>query len=202
MSTADLTRHPYLVGKGFAAQVTLVTRAGGVYRRRNGKEFPIGNRIFLPICDRKGHVFSGQLIDAAGRKLFLPGGKVRGGFFGIRRYLHFPEEVWLCEGYSTGLSVLGALNQTVSRDKTVAVCFSAGNIPVVAKQFREHFPQVKCFVVADHDRSRAGEKAARKAGLSWWMPPNEGMDANDFEQAGGDLVTALHNLRMGQTRMI
>jgi hypothetical protein len=72
----------------------------------------------------------------------------------------------------------------------VVVCFSAGNIPVVAAQYRSGF------VVADHDESRAGEKAAVKTGLPWWMPPEIG-DANDFHLARGirPLADALNGLR-------
>jgi putative DNA primase/helicase len=60
----------------------------------------------------------------------------------------------------------------------VIVCFSAGNLELVA----EYFPMA--LVCADNDQSRTGEKVARATGLEWRMPPEFG-DFNDMHQKHG-----------------
>ena len=39
-------------------------------------------------------------------------------------------------------------------------------------------------MIADHDTGGAGERAAKKTGKPYWVPPEVG-DANDFHQAHG-----------------
>ena len=75
------------------------------------------------------------------------------------------------------------------------VCFSAGNIPVVADWTRPKTRRSRIMVIADNDASGAGERAAKKTGFRYWMPPVVGMDANDWHNTGNDLASELYNLR-------
>lgn len=84
------------------------------------------------------------------------------------------SEKWLCEGFSTGLSLRHAL-RSVGIHAAVVICFSAGNMAQVADQI-----QGRRFVFADHDSSKTGEKAAIATGLPWTMADQEGFDANDL----------------------
>src|SRR3546814_7594504 len=79
--------------------------------------------------------------------------------------------LWHCEGYATALSIQAALKRLYRR-ASVVVCFSASNLAHVAKSLGGR-------VVADHDESGTGERAARETGLQWCMPPDVGTDAND-----------------------
>ena len=80
----------YLIRKGVGEERTpygivarnrqLVTARNEVFRRVDGSEIRIGGRICVPVRDPQSlDLVSLQLIDPEGGKLFLPGGRVRGG---------------------------------------------------------------------------------------------------------------------------
>lgn len=168
--TATMTTHPYLVRKGFPDEQGLVFEG----------------RLLIPMRDVESYTLNSvQTIDEEGTKKFLLGGKAKGSVFVIGNR----GESYLCEGYATGLSVRKALS-SLYRQARIVVCFSASNLAFVAKRIRG-------VVVADHDASETGEKYARQTGLPWWMPPDVGMDANDFHLAHGirSLANALNELR-------
>ena len=83
-------------------------------------------------------------------------------------------EIWLVEGYATGLSLHHALRSTGST-ASVVVCFSASNLVQVAPQIKGNR-----FVFADNDESKTGENSAVATGLPWTMADEVGMDANDL----------------------
>jgi putative DNA primase/helicase len=88
-------------------------------------------------------------------------------------------EVFLCEGYATGLSIELALRR-LRLNASVLVCFSDSNMVYVAGQVK-----TPAFVIADNDKSLAGERAAVKTGLPWRMSDQLGEDANDLHQRAG-----------------
>ena len=153
--------HPYLLAKGFPEENGLL--AAGY--------------LIIPMRHyRTNEVQSVQMIDAEGRKTFLKEAPASEAVFKMGRGV----ERFYCEGYATALSIREALKH-LYRDKVaeVCVCFSAGNLTKVAN------PQGRGFVIADNDASGTGEKYARKTGLPYWMPPEVGMDANDYHQQYG-----------------
>jgi putative DNA primase/helicase len=89
------------------------------------------------------------------------------------------EEVWLVEGYATGLSLHHAL-RSCGLKASVVVCFSASNLIAVADQIKGNR-----FVFADNDESKTGEKAAISTGLPWVMADTVGWDANDLHLKQG-----------------
>jgi len=89
------------------------------------------------------------------------------------------EEVWLCEGYATGLSILHAL-RSAGLKASVVVCFSASNMVAVADQIKG-----QRFVFADNDESKTGEKSAIQTELPWTMADTVGFDANDLHKKSG-----------------
>lgn len=173
VKAAALSTHPYLEKKGFPQEQGLVLDGELLIPMR---EFTLYRQIN-----------SVQRIQADGTKLFLPGGKAKGSMFFIGPMV--PRERWLVEGYATGLSVRAALRE-MHRDAQIVVCFSASNLAHVGRLVKP----LNCpaFVVADHDISAAGMKAAQETGLRWVMPPEPGEDANDYHQRAG--VRALANL--------
>lgn len=156
--------HIYLDSKGFGAD-----ERGGM-----GMVHPCGD-LMIPMRDcQTNQIINAQRIAPDGAKKFLPGARAKGG---VHR-LGGGNELWLCEGYATGLSVLEGL-RALHRTATALVCFSAGNLVEVAQMIKG-----RRFVVADHDESGTGETAARKTGLPWVMPDMIG-DANDLHQTKG-----------------
>src|SRR3546814_5029532 len=94
------------------------------------------------------------------------------------RISDWSSDVCSSDLYATALSIQAALKRLYHR-ASVVVCFSASNLAHVAKSLGGR-------VVADHDESGTGERAARETGLQWCMPPDVGTDANDMHQARGD----------------
>ena len=156
IEAATLEQHPYLAAKGFPARQGLV----------------LDGALLVPMRDfRSGRLLTLQLIQSDGSKKFLAGGRARGAVDRLGSH----QTRWYCEGYATGLSIQAALRHLYRRDEIV-VCFSDHNLA--------HVAQRGGIVIADHDASGAGEHAARKAGVRWWMPPELG-DANDYHQRYG-----------------
>jgi putative DNA primase/helicase len=110
-------------------------------------------------------------------KKMLPGMRAKGAVYvaGCRTAM----TIILCEGYSTGQSILAAIKQ-MRLNAAAMVCFSASNLEYIA-------PQVKGrrIVFADNDQSGVGEKTAKATGLSYCMAPTVGWDCNDWHYHKG-----------------
>lgn len=154
MARAIRGAHPYLARKGFEGLQALV----------------YDGKLLVPMHDLDtGALCSIQSVDSDGNKRFLKGGRTsRTGFA-----MGVGPDIFLVEGYATGLSVLAAI-ELLHFHAQVVVCFSAQNM------LKMHGD----FVVADHDVSGTGQKYAERTGLPWWMPPVVG-DANDYHQSAG-----------------
>jgi len=176
LGMAEMATHPYLIGKGFPKETGLV----------------LDDELLIPMRDVRSYKTMNTLqrISPTGDKLFLSGGKAKDSVFFIGPFM--AKERWLVEGYATGLSVKAALNE-LRRVAQVVVCFSAGNMASVGRWASEL--KLPAYVFADHDKSGAGEKAARDSGLQWVMAPEVG-DANDWHQKHG--LRALVALIRGQ----
>ena len=189
IQAATYTKHPYLRKKGFPDEQGLVLKG----------------RLVIPMRSyRTDELQSIQSITADGDKKFLPGGKVSGACFRIGR----GRERWVVEGYATGLSIWAVLDRLYrQRDSEVIICFSAANIPKLARPGSR--------IIADHDLhtctnpecknkwdlpgvkpagcpacgysrivQAAGEKYAMATRRPYWMPPDVG-DANDVYATHG-----------------
>lgn len=166
---ASVRTHPYLASKGFPDLQGLVDADGN---------------LLIPVrsAGEKNRILAVQSIAPDGSKRFLPRGcSVKHGVarIGYRASL---GRVWLVEGWATGFSVHTALKRFCQSGlDEVRVCFSDGGLVRAAANMP---PIRKSFVVADNDKSGAGERAAKKTGLKYWLPPELG-DANDFHQRHG-----------------
>ncbi|WP_420867745.1 toprim domain-containing protein [Achromobacter piechaudii] len=94
-------------------------------------------------------------------------------------------ETVLCEGYATGLSIDAAIKQ-LRLNAAVLVCFSDSNMRYAAGQVPG-----KKYAFADNDKSGAGERAAKEAGLAYCMSDVIGEDANDLHMRAGVLAVAM-----------
>lgn len=166
--------HPYLARKGIQTHGVRTTGDG---------------RLMVPLYDDSGQLSSLQYIDKDGGKLYHPGGKT-GGCFWIVGTMDEPGVLYIAEGFATAATI----HEVTGRPCVVA--YSASNLVPVTGHIRErHGPQQPIIIVADHDRSGTGQKyadqASAKYGARVVIPPIEGMDANDYAQAGYDLTSLL-----------
>lgn len=172
--------HPYLKRKGVKSHGLRITGDG---------------RLIVPRLDESGEVASLQFIDADGDKKFKGGGKATGTFFYIGHQDSSTKTVYLAEGYATAASIHEATGQPCF------IAFNAGNMLAVSKVIRTHFQGDLC-IVADHDAENANtgrregiyraQEAAKETRARVVYPPHEGMDANDYAQAGNDLAALLN----------
>ncbi|PIP40024.1 MAG: hypothetical protein COX19_06615 [Desulfobacterales bacterium CG23_combo_of_CG06-09_8_20_14_all_51_8] len=138
-----------------------------------------GKTLILSIEDLSGKIVSIQSIDPEGKKKFLPGGKISGGFMVIGGR-DFTQGGFICEGYATGASIHEATG------KPVIVAFNSGNLPAVAEAFKDH----PLTIAADNDLGtkiktgknpgiEAAKKAADVSGLPCLVCPVDS-DFNDL----------------------
>lgn len=164
------TEHGYLRAKGFADARGLVVEDG--------------RTLVIPMRDISTDALVGaqriELVDNKWQKRYLTGQRTTGAVFvlGPRK----AAEIWLVEGYATGLSVERALRQ-LRIPASVMVTFSAQNLVYCAQHTTG-----RRLVFADHDLSGTGEKVAIATGLPWVMSPTVGEDANDLHQRAGLLT--------------
>ena len=158
VSASEWKEHEYLAAKGFPGKIGKVRSDGA---------------LIVPVWNPAGIMRSAQYIQPDGTKRFHPRGEIKGNAHRIGR----SHEVWLCEGFATGLSIFEALRARFIAAE-VRVCLSASNLKTVGLGCEE--AGMKVFSVTDHDKSGVGAKAATEAGWPWWQPPTEGDDANDF----------------------
>lgn len=160
-------KHAYLQSKGFPDIDGLVWR-------------PVqeNNLLCVPMSVN-GKLAGVQLIDKHGAKKFLSGQVTSqaeycfdaGGLNAID---------WWVEGFASGLSLRACLHALKLRYR-IHVCFSAQNLQRMAHSG---------YVVADHDASGTGEKAAQATKLPYWLPPITGNDINDVHKAHGTFRTS------------
>lgn len=165
--------HPYLLRKGVGPHGARVTGDG---------------RLVVPLYDKDGRLSSLQYIDHDGGKLYHPSGAV-GGRFWMLGTTDDPGALFVAEGFATAATIHEATH------RPVVVAYSASNLVPVVGALRELYGAAQdIVVVADNDNSGVGqryaEQASAKFGARAVMPPTTG-DANDFAQAGHDLLGLL-----------
>jgi putative DNA primase/helicase len=164
--------HPYLHIKGFPEEKMLV----------------LDDKLLIPmrnVVTNKIQGYQSIYWDAPNMKYekkMLPGMRAKNAvlYMGARD----ASEVWLVEGYATGLSVRDALRSTGSI-ASVVVCFSASNMIQVADQIKG-----SRYIFADNDVSETGAKSAQATGLPWTMADEVGWDANDLHKKHGLFAVA------------
>lgn len=175
----ECTAHPYLESKGV--------------KPCPGLKIGTDGRLVVPVLGEDGKSVSLQFIAEDGGKLFLAGGRTRGGYFAIKGAA---GPLYIAEGLATGLSIHEATGQTV------LCAFNAGNLEHVAAHARKTYPERELMLCADDDHATDGNPGLSKAtaaalavGASLAVPSfNESTgrtDFNDLHQAEGlDAVRA------------
>lgn len=166
--------HPYLKRKGIGVHGARVTGDG---------------RLVVPLYGQDGTLASLQYIAHDGGKLYHPGGEAGGKFWMIGT-MDEPGVLYVAEGFATAATI----HETTGRPCVAS--YSASSLVPVTGIMREMYGATQDIViVADHDKHGVGQKYAEQAsakyGVRVVVPPIEGMDANDYAQAGHDLASLL-----------
>jgi phage/plasmid primase-like uncharacterized protein len=165
--------HPYLRRKGIQPLGARVTGDG---------------RLVVPLYQPDGSISSVQYIDQDGGKLYHAGAQT-GGCSWMIGTLDEPGTLYVAEGFATAATIHEATR------RPVVVAYSASNLVPVTGHLRDRYGATQDIVlVADNDASGVGqryaEQASAKYGARMVMPPVLG-DANDYVQAGNDLMALL-----------
>ena len=172
--------HPYLAGKAIQPH--------GVKA--------LDDKLLVPMRDTARILHSLQTIALDGSKLFHPGGRVKGCYFGIGRP---GDRLIVCEGFATGATIHEATGDAV------AVAFNAGNLGAVAYALHKKYPELAVVIAADDDHKTDGNPgltSAKSAALAVGgfvvapqFPagrPAKATDFNDLAAIGGlDAVRCL-----------
>ena len=166
--------HPYLARKGIGVHGARVTGDG---------------RLVVPLYGQDGHLSSLQYIAHDGGKLYHPGGQTGGKFWMIGT-MDEPGTLFVAEGFATAATI----HETTGRPCVAS--YSASSLVPVTGIMREMYGATQDIViVADYDKHGVGQKYAEQASAKYGarvvIPPIEGMDANDYAQAGHDLASLL-----------
>jgi putative DNA primase/helicase len=153
--------------------------------KAHGARLAPDGRLITPIYNEAYQLVSLQYISVSGSKQYHAHGRVSGCCWLIGAP---SDTIYVVEGFATGATVHEVSGQMV------AVAYSAHNLPSVVERLREGFGDVRIVVVADNDKSGVGrakaDEAAAKFGAHIVMPPELG-DANDYHNAGNDLMEIL-----------
>jgi putative DNA primase/helicase len=112
--------------------------------------------VVLPLCDGGGVLWSLQVINSKGTKLFPKFGRKSGCWHRIH-WQDQPEIIGVAEGYATGATVHEAMGWPM------AVAFDAGNLARVVPQLRELYPHAQLVICGDDDIETEGNPGRAKA---------------------------------------
>ncbi|MEQ1968162.1 primase-like DNA-binding domain-containing protein [Xenorhabdus nematophila] len=98
-----------------------------------------------------GTITGAQIIKPNGEKRLVSGTQKKGSFIPLSAITGTPDTIIITEGYATALTV------SQLHDGVVLAAIDEGNLPTVAKQVRERWPDVKIILAADNDWHSPGE---------------------------------------------
>jgi putative DNA primase/helicase len=112
--------------------------------------------VVLPLYDGGGVLWSLQVINGKGTKLFPKFGRKSGCWHRIA-WQEPPSIIGVVEGYATGASVHEAMGWPM------AVALDAGNMARVVPQLRDLYPQAQLVICGDDDLETEGNPGRTKA---------------------------------------
>lgn len=125
----------------------------------NGKPLDAGTLV-IPVFTLIG-LSSLQFITADGRKTFLAGGQIKGGMFPLCDRVIADGVIYIGEGFATCAAV--AEDRPLSH---VICAFNARGLVGGALAVRRSRPHAEIIILADNDRSGAGEHYAKMAAIA------------------------------------
>ncbi|MBF0185324.1 MAG: AAA family ATPase [Magnetococcales bacterium] len=196
MSTPVGADYGYLKAKGIEPTNTLLEIPlklvqGITSWHPQGKAGPLqGEQVLVAGICVDGNLSSLAMVDEAGRKSFLAGGQIRGGYWPTGD---------LPNGDGTGQTIIVAegvadsISCWMATGCTAVAGLADGNLPNVAKWLRNRFPEARIVVVADlladGSPNRHAAAAAQESGGLLAVPRfgagQSGKDINDFHKLNG-----------------
>lgn len=112
--------------------------------------------IVIPLADENGTVWSFQMINAQGTKLFPKFGRKSGCWHWVGRSDPMPTII-LAEGYATAVSAY------MATEWPAVMCVDVGNMAKVARALHKQHPDSRLIIAADDDPKPDGENPGRVA---------------------------------------
>ena len=119
-----------------------------------------GQALLVPVYNGQKQIISLQEILPNGSKKFLPGGKIKGGFYPFGNP-GLGSTIYIGEGYATMASI------HTETGKLCIVSFNSGNLKCVAEIIKEQYPDKTIVICADNDlatKEKTGSNPGRIAG--------------------------------------
>jgi len=168
---AELGTHQYLIDKGFPS----------IGRDQIDK----WGALLVPINNKEGKLVNLQRILPDGEKRFLKGGERVGCYTEIwNESIDMsgktkPKKIYICEGYSTGMSISGAMGST--GPNIVVVAFNTTNLLAVGKNIREKYKDAGIVFCADNDQWKTPKPGMPKnPGIHWAQEASEEIPGSSF----------------------
>lgn len=129
--------------------------------------------LIVPMRDAEGKIVNLQIIaNGSDKKLFMPESKTSGVFHLLGGEVK--DRVVIAEGIATAQAILP------HSSCPVAVAFSAHNLPIVSRIFRDKYPTAEIIIAADGDPAGRDYSAKAIAGLGGKNRIIEAPDGKDF----------------------
>lgn len=146
--------------------------------------------LIIPVYDVNAELQGLQFIKPDGEKKFLPGTKKQGNFSYLGKSHEEVKTICICEGWATGCTICEATSLPV------VVAFDAGNLKLIAENWRRKLPKHKIIIAGDDDhatdknpgRTKANEAANAVNGIAVFpnFKNSKGKtDFNDMHQEQG-----------------
>ena len=191
-SGLPVNENPYLAKKDCNSTDTLkqlpideVSLILGYHPKSHG-EYLQGETLLVPIVI-DGAISTIEMIDEAGRKSAVKGGKKSGGYWAAQK---LPEDNEYSDSLIVGEGVATVLSSKQATGYPVVAALSCHNLRLVAAHLRECYPKAKIIILADiGNGQKDAERAAieTKSLLSLPELPDGilGTDFNDLFQISG-----------------
>ncbi|WP_249216108.1 AAA family ATPase [Burkholderia cenocepacia] len=117
------------------------------------------DQLVVKLRDIDGEHHSAQYIQADGHKTFQTGGRISGCFVAVSAGAepNGKTPLLICEGYATACSLHEATGYPV------AAAMNAGNLPNVARAWRQKHHKLRIVLCADDDTETTGNPGMKKA---------------------------------------
>jgi len=185
-SPAD-PNHPYLARKQVRPPDTLyqmlveeLRRLIGYWPKAGGERLE-GEVLIAPVGDFDGFTTL-ELIDGAGRKTALAGGRKAGCWWAAQAMPESLEHLLIGEGVATVLSACEATGWPG------VATLSCGNLKAVARAMRQRYPEARITILADLGNGQAKAEDAAKAVDGLLAVPDFGPDRPDGATDFNDLA--------------
>jgi phage/plasmid primase-like uncharacterized protein len=172
---ADCSGHPYIVAKGIKSP-TGARRIKATAQELHVGRYEVIDALIIPIyCGNNPKISSLQIIWQKGdafEKRFLKDCDKTLGWFAFGAKWSKSEKIAICEGISTGQSIIECTGMTV-------ICaYSAGELPKIYQFVKEANKKAVIYIAVDADQ--AGREAAAKCRGAILVEPKDAPDKFDW----------------------